>query len=608
MKEIRGNARSIRDLLQREKYAIDYYQREFNWGRKQVSDLIEDLCAKFLEDYDEAHERSDVRDYGHYFMGSIIISQRDGKRFIVDGQQRLTTLTLLLIYLRNIQKGRDSGDRDDDVKCLICSIIYGEYEFNLDVPSRKPCMEALFEGKPFDADGEDPSVRNIAVRFEDLDELFPDALRNKALPFFVDWLTRHVHLVEITAFSDDDAYTIFETMNDRGLSLTPTDMLKGFLLANIKEADRRTRASDVWKEKVQALKELGKDEDADCLKAWLRSRFADTIREPRPGAAPRDFDRIGTEFHRWVRENKERLGLAGSDDFSMFIERDFGFYARQYMKMKKAAETPTPGIESIHYNAQHNFTLQYPLIMAPLEPSDDDGAIMRKTAIVSDFVDILIARRVWSWRAISYATLRHYIFGLMKEIRGLAPGELADALTDRLADLEKESPAFETAFDLNKRNGKQVRRVLARMTDHVETGSGSPSRYREYSEFEIEHIWADHPERHEDDFDHPADFQRHRNRIGGLLLLPKSFNASYGDLPYDEKLPHYLKQNLLARSLHEKCYEHEPGFARFVKESGAPFKAHPEFRRRDLDERQALYQWLARRIWDPGRLKREAGG
>lgn len=45
--------------------------------------------------------------------------------------------------------------------------------------------------------------------------------------------------------------------------------------------------------------------------------------------------------------------------------------------------------------------------------------------------------------------------------------------------------------------------------------------------YEIEHIWADHPQRHTNEFSHPSDLAEHRNRIGGLLLLPKSFNASY---------------------------------------------------------------------------------
>ena len=74
---------------------------------------------------------------------------------------------------------------------------------------------------------------------------------------------------EITAYSDKDAYTIFETMNHRGLSLTPADRLKGYLLANITDAPRRNSASGVWKERVGALIDIGKDEDADAIKSWL---------------------------------------------------------------------------------------------------------------------------------------------------------------------------------------------------------------------------------------------------------------------------------------------------------------------------------------------------
>ena len=114
-----------------------------------------------------------------------------------------------------------------------------------------------------------------------------------------------MHLVEITAYSDEDAYTIFETMNDRGLSLTPTDMLKGYLLANITDSIQRTAASQVWKSQIGKLLDLGKDEDADGIKSWLRSQYAQSIRERKQGAAPQDFDLIGTEFHRWVRDHEE---------------------------------------------------------------------------------------------------------------------------------------------------------------------------------------------------------------------------------------------------------------------------------------------------------------
>lgn len=160
-------------------------------------------------------------------------------------------------------------------------------------------------------------------------------------------------------------------------------------------------------------------------------------------------------------------------------------------------------------------------------------------------------------------------------------------------------------------NRRQIHQLLARITDFVETRSGLPSRFAEYVEaagkkgYEVEHIWADHPERHQEEFDHPTDFDAYRNRFGGLLLLPKSFNASYGDKPYEEKRLHYYGQNLLAKSLHEHCYEHNPGFLRFIRETGLPFKPHPEFKKADLDARQDLYQRLAELIWSADRLGAE---
>ena len=183
-----------------------------------------------------------------------------------------------------------------------------------------------------------------------------------------------------------------------------------------------------------------------------------------------------------------------------------------------------------------------------------------------------------------------------------------------------ESEAFAVndrniGFGLRCADRKNIHLLLARMTDYVRTGSEpeQESRYTEYAKrgrkgYEIEHIWANHPERHVDEFGPAGDeaaasaFAEYRDRIGGLLLLPKSFNASYGDLPYAKKREHYLKQNLLASSLHEKTYEHNPGFLRFIEESGLPFRPHAEFKKADLDARQELYRMLAERIWDLERL------
>ena len=606
-REIDGEARTVRELLAGRKYSIDYYQREYKWQKKQVEELIEDLAAKFLESHEEGNERSAVADYGHYFLGSIIVSDKGGRKFLIDGQQRLTTLTLLLLYLYHQLPDPEHKAQLAD---LIFSQKYGKRSFNLAIPERVACMEALYRGEELPDPGGDESIANIVARYGDIEELFPEELRGATLPYFTDWLIENVHLVEITAYSDNDAYTIFETMNDRGLSLTPAEMLKGYLLANIVESERRTRASCVWKERVGALAELGKDEDADAIKSWLRSQYAESIRERKRGAVPQDFDRIGTEFHRWVREHEKRLGLRGSEGFARFIERDFAFYTHWYERLRRAADELTPELECVYYNAQHNFTLQYPVLLAPLSVSDDEETALRKIRIVAAYLDILIHRRIWNFRAIDYSTMQYAMFLVMRDIRGTAPGELAATLRDRL-DQESETFATNESFYLHGMNGRQIHRLLARMIDHVETRSGMSSRYHEYvrrgrNGYEIEHIWADHPERHTDEFGHPSEFKEYRNRIGGLLLLPKTFNASYRDLPYAEKREHYLRQNLLAASLHERAYEHNPGFLRFIEQSGLPFRPHPEFKKADLDARQELYRRLAEQIWNPDRLEEEA--
>ncbi len=128
MKEIRGEAKTIRQLLGGTKYALDYYQREYKWQTKQVTELLEDLADKFLDDFKESDERSAIASYGHYFLGSIIVSHKNNQNYIIDGQQRLTTLTLLLVHLYH-----QHPDPEDKavLQNLIISRVYGVRSFNI---------------------------------------------------------------------------------------------------------------------------------------------------------------------------------------------------------------------------------------------------------------------------------------------------------------------------------------------------------------------------------------------------------------------------------------------------------------------------------------------
>ena len=607
MLRIDSHARTIRQLLSNTKYQLDYYQREYSWQTKHVTELLNDLLDKFLESYTDGDAPINVQNYGHYFLGSIIISHNNGQRYIVDGQQRLTTLTLLLIRLHKLL---EEEPLKDQVNQLIYSLSLGTEGFNIDVPEWHYIMNALYhDDNPFDENNQSESIQNIALRYSDIEDRFE--IQDKALSSFVYWLLENVYLVEIAAYDSKDAYMIFETVNDRGLSLTPPDMLRGYLLSNIEDPELRNKASEIWGKRSVELKQLGKDMESEAIKAWLRSQYADNVS---------DFDRIGSEFHRWVRDQESKLRLSFSSDFANFIERDFAFYSNWYHRLQLAGRDFIPGLEWVYYNAQ-NITFHYPFLLAPLGIEDSEEEITRKVQIVATYIDIVICRRVWNSLSTTQNLIADQMFPIIPAIRGKSSSELSNILYEQLDAknqgkiLGPEIPSFanNNLFTLQSNNRRKVHLILARMTDYIEVQSGQSSRYPEYvkktgsNSYEIEHIWANHPELHIDEFPHEYEFEAYRNRIGGLLLLPKKNNTSYGDLPYEKKREHYLKENLLAQSLHEKAYENNPGFKQFIKGSGLSFSQHPDFKKAALDARQKLYRELAERIWSSERLRLSYG-
>lgn len=621
MNDIVAKEKTVRDILSG-KYSVDFYQREYKWGDKQVAELVDDLVGEFEPQWGVGHEAEKILELRGYFLGSIIVSERDGVRYIVDGQQRLTTLTLLLMSLR----GRVDDARKGQLNRLICSVYLGKEQFNLDVPEREKCLKALYEGRRFDAKGQHESVLNLVGRYAKVDEMLGGLVMEQngsVLPFpfshFSDWLLYRVCLAEIKAASDEEAYTVFETMNDRGLSLTPTEMLKGYILSKIGNVETRNQVGGVWKKQVGLLVDYGKEEDADAVKAWLRGRHAQSIRDRKRNASPEDFDRIGSEFHRWVRDKEGELGLRTGRDFARFVERDLKFYSDWHLRLRRMSDdiavARRDGLESVYYNAESKFTLQYPVLLSSLNVEDSDDIALPKLRAVSAYLDILIYRRVWSGRAIDYSTMAYGMFKhLMLLIRNMNARELAEFLEKQLAEPPMPAAPFSAnpSFFLHGNNKPKVRRILARMTAHLEENTGVNPRYEEYVKHEVEHIWADKykdkARGHNSEFESEVEFQGFRNRIGGLLLLPKRVNASLNDSTYEGKLEKYQRENLLAKSLHSNFYENNPAFLQFVRESGLPFKPHPEFKKSDLEERQALYVQLAERIWNPDRLRKLAAG
>lgn len=632
MRDILGKEKNLQDLLSNKKYTIPFYQREYQWERKQVEELINDLTDEFNDSFNPDHlklqGRGCINEYASYYMGSVILNANDNA--IIDGQQRLTTLTLLLIYLDKLQKERFSDEEQSEINNLIYSKSYGAYSFNLNVDERAKCLEALYKKGEYNDDLTDPSIKNICDRYSDITEIFQAALsenepseetiNDKKILFFIDWLVNKVFFIEIKTENEQDAYKVFVTMNDRGLRLTPSDMLKGYLLSQITDNSKRTSANKIWKEQLTKLNKVGttfeeKDFVGDFIRDWLRAQYADSIKENKKGAQPQDFDLIGTGFHKWVKENALKLGLHSSDDFYTFITKNFKEFSNLYISLNELARKFNRNYEYIYYNANRSITsLQYQLVMAAIDIDDPKDIQDRKIKLVSCYVDQYIVRRVVNFKSVGYSAIKYAIFSLTRQIRKKDINEIKLILKNAVQSLRDKDDKLLTLegikdFYLNNFFKWHVQHILARFTDYVEQGSEVPdTSFEKYvdsnrkNRYDIEHITPNDFLSNKSKYSDEQEFERQRNMLGDLILLPADKNRSYQDMPFIEKVEKYFGENLLAKTLYSKCYENNPRFLKFKSDNNLDFKNYSDFDKNSIRERQELYYNLAKIIWAPDNI------
>jgi len=602
VKKIEGSPKSLKQLLQNTKYSIHYYQREYMWQRKHIEELIDDLTSEFLDYYVSGDDRKDVQDYGAYFMGSIVLAGRENA--IIDGQQRFSSLTLLLMYLNN--RLRSLGQNYNMIEQMIFSEAYGTKSFNINVEDRADCMNAIFNDQPFDTTNVGESVKNLYGRYTDIIDVFPnDDITDNMLLHFCDWLAEKVFFIEIVATTEQDAHKVFVTMNDRGLSLTSTEMLKGYLLSEIKDDSKREKLNNIWKDKVFSLKKDDDKGDETFIKAWLRAQYAETIRETKAGAVNQDFDIIGGSFHKWVRDERDKLGLSTTDDFELFIMK-FSKFADVYRKIREAENTFAEKTKYIYYNAQVNFTLQPQLLLAPICYEDTWPVIIEKMNLVARFIDLLITARVTNYRSVDYSTIKNYVFNVTKNIRRCSIDVLKARLKAQSDNLAYDPAAALPELRLNSFTKKYIKNMLARITGYIEEQTGVASNYCNYmntqtkNPFEIEHIITDHYEWFTSEYSDQEEFRRWRNSFGALLLLHKSINASLNDSKYDYKLSKYCSNegNIYTESLGDQAYQNNPKFKKFIADNGLGFKPYAQFGKAEITERIQLLVQLVNLVWN----------
>lgn len=602
--KIDADDRSISEILKDQKFTIDYFQREYRWQEKHIKLLIEDLTTTFLKSYKEGDKRSEVANYQSYYLGPVVFSvnTESGKKSIIDGQQRITSITLLLIYLNHLQK---DSQQKVNISELIFSEKYGEKSFNMSDEAREECLKALFEVGEYESkDGDDETVRNMMERYEDIDASFPDEINEQALPFFIDWFVENVIIVEIIAYSDENAYTIFETMNDRGLNLTPTEMLKGYILSKITDKNKRTEINDLWKDEIQRLHEYGETTDQSFFQAWFRSKYAVSIRPGKAGSENQDFELIGSRFHNWFKDNHKSLfKLTLSDEFYSFFKNQFPFFVKWYIESLKSKATYNP--IAPHLNYIHHWgiaeSLQEPLLLASINFGDDDVTIRKKLDFVARYIETFTVRRSVNYRKFGQTAIKYTMFNVIKLIRDNDLKVLGSHLSNEVLQMAENWEGV-LRFRLRGMNRKFVKHLLSRISSYVDSLVGKDTSYVTYhhpngKQFEIEHIWADMFEEHIEEFEQRGDFQEWRNSIGALILLPQGTNQSFNKDRYKDKLEHYIKENTYVQTLNEDYYSKNPNFLKSEIIQQLGFKSHLDFKKDDIVERQRLVQRLCEKLW-----------
>lgn len=244
-KPLTATSNTMSSLISGNHFAIPIYQRNYSWGDDEVTDFFSDL--------------SDSVDQDYYFLGLFILTG-DQPKEVVDGQQRLLTVTLLAaaLYHDAVKFGRDA--LAERIKSTF--LTYINYDTDEERPrislsdsaDNRTLQEIL--GKPaidiaLPAKGkyeEDSISRNLVKAYKKLSTLLDQDLKDdpfKRLGIWANFLTDHLYIAQFTHPDSASAFRVFEIVNNRGKDLTTADLLKSYVLSKT-EPSQMQETYDQW--------------------------------------------------------------------------------------------------------------------------------------------------------------------------------------------------------------------------------------------------------------------------------------------------------------------------------------------------------------------------
>lgn len=246
------NKKSVKEFLdagKKQKFVIPEYQRPYAWREEEVQTLFDDLVEYTQERIDSP-----------YFLGTIVsYTNGDKEQEIIDGQQRITTLCLLLRALyTKIEKMDNTKERSNFIG-QIEPALWETDELSGEADKSKTLLESrVFESEYnnilnhilstgiADEGAKDNYTRNYLL----LQNLIDDYAKDQPLTFYhmINNILNKAIVLPIKADSQDTALTIFSTLNDRGLPLSDADIFKAKIYNNIKDTKARNTFIQKWQE------------------------------------------------------------------------------------------------------------------------------------------------------------------------------------------------------------------------------------------------------------------------------------------------------------------------------------------------------------------------
>lgn len=250
-----------------ELYSIPSLQRPYSWDTKEVEKLWDDIIENDLS----------------YYIGSVVVIVGDGstsRDSIIDGQQRLTTISLFLIAIRNYiltkKNKKNFLDIDDEITEFLIKFRRSEEQIRLYFSDENSnnIYSALVKGSNTDAyytDTQKRFIKNLSFIDDKLSEYSPDCKLSEIQEIFNK--IKNLQLIFIKCKDKSAAYKLFESINATGISLATTDMLKNSIFESLhKDPKILKNVENSWKEMYENF-----EEDSSYLKTYIRHHWISTV-------------------------------------------------------------------------------------------------------------------------------------------------------------------------------------------------------------------------------------------------------------------------------------------------------------------------------------------